>query len=70
MASVLPKSLAGLASPQRSRDALYVRLGGKSRSLVDLATVENRPLQVIVAEDGIPAIRMFRRSPSPIAGPS
>lgn len=67
MASVLAKSLAGLAVAVAIGGALYVAFGEKP-ILVDLATVETGPLQVIVAEDGITRIRNVYAVSSPIAG--
>ncbi|MGJ8571727.1 MAG: efflux RND transporter periplasmic adaptor subunit [Hoeflea sp.] len=67
MASVLAKSLAGLAVAAAIGGALYVAFGEKP-ILVDLATVETAPLQVIVAEDGITRIRNVYAISSPIAG--
>lgn len=67
MASVFVKSLAGLAVAAAIGGALYVAFSEKP-ILVDLATVETGPLQVIVAEDGITRIRNVYAVSSPIAG--
>ncbi|WP_417417307.1 efflux RND transporter periplasmic adaptor subunit [Hoeflea sp.] len=67
MASVFAKSLAGLAVAAAIGGALYVAFSEKP-ILVDLATVETGPLQVIVAEDGISRIRNVYAISSPIAG--
>ncbi|WP_339758068.1 HlyD family efflux transporter periplasmic adaptor subunit [uncultured Hoeflea sp.] len=67
MASVLVKSLAGLAVAAAIGGALYIAFGEKP-ILVDLATVETGPLQVVVAEDGITRIRNVYAVSSPIAG--
>jgi len=67
MASVLVKSLAGLAVAAAIGGALYVAFGEKP-ILVDLATVETGPLQVVVAEDGVTRIRNVYAVSSPIAG--
>lgn len=67
MASVLVKSLAGLAVAVAIGGALYIAFGEKP-ILVDLATVETGPLQVVVAEDGITRIRNVYAVSSPIAG--
>jgi len=67
MASVFAKSLAGLAVAAAIGGMLYVAFGEKP-ILVDLATVETGPLQVIVAEDGITRIRNVYAVSSPIAG--
>jgi len=67
MATVLAKSLAGLAVAAAIGGALYIAFGEKP-ILVDLATVETGPLQVVVAEDGITRIRNVYAVSSPIAG--
>ncbi|MCC0034205.1 MAG: HlyD family efflux transporter periplasmic adaptor subunit [Hoeflea sp.] len=67
MASVVARSLAGLAVAAAIGGALYVAFSEKP-ILVDLATVNTGPLQVIVAEDGITRIRNVYAVSSPIAG--
>lgn len=67
MASRLVKSLAVLAAAAAIGGALYIALSEKP-VLVDLATVETGPLEVVVAEDGITRIRNVYAVSSPIAG--
>lgn len=67
MASRLVKSLAGLAAAAAIGAALYIAFSEKP-VLVDLATVETAPLEVVVAEDGITRIRNVYAVSSPIAG--
>lgn len=67
MASVLVKSLAGLAVAAAIGGALYVAFGEKT-ILVDLAAVTAAPMQVTVEDDGITRIRNVYAISSPIAG--
>ena len=67
MASVLVRSLAGLAVAAAIGGAFYVAFG-ETPILVDLATVETAPMQVTVKEDGVTRIRNVYAVSSPIAG--
>ncbi|MBC7281981.1 HlyD family efflux transporter periplasmic adaptor subunit [Hoeflea sp.] len=67
MASVLVRSLAGLAVAAVIGGAFYVAFGEKP-VLVDLATVTSAPMQVTVKEDGVTRIRNVYEVSSPIAG--
>ncbi|MBU4527810.1 MAG: HlyD family efflux transporter periplasmic adaptor subunit [Hoeflea sp.] len=67
MASVLVRSLAGLAAAAVIGGAFFVAFGEKS-ILVDLATVTTAPMQVTVKEDGVTRIRNVYAVSSPIAG--
>ncbi|KGF70481.1 RND transporter [Hoeflea sp. BAL378] len=67
MASVLVRSLAGLAAAAVIGGAFYVAFG-ETPVLVDLATVTTAPLQVTVEDDGVTRIRNVYAISSPIAG--
>lgn len=67
MASVLMRSLAGLAAAAAIGGAIYVAFRERP-ILVDLATAAIQPLQVTVKEDGVTRIRNVYAVSSPIAG--
>lgn len=67
MASVLARSLAGLAVAAAIGGAVYVAFGEKA-TLVDLATATTGEMQVTIEEDGITRIRNVYAVSSPIAG--
>jgi len=67
MASVLVRSLAGLAVAAAIGGAFYVAFG-ETPILVDLAVVTTAPMQVTVKEDGVTRIRNVYAVSSPIAG--
>ena len=64
MASVLVRSLAGLALVAAIGGAFYVAFGEKP-VLVDLASVTTAPMQVTVKEDGVTRIRNVYEVSSP-----
>jgi HlyD family secretion protein len=67
MASMLARSLAGLAAAAVIGGAVYVAFS-ENPILVDLAIVTTAPMQVSVEEDGITRIRNVYAISSPIAG--
>lgn len=67
MASVLVRSLAGLAVTAVIGGAFYVAFR-ENPILADLATVETASMQVTVKEDGVTRIRNVYAVSSPIAG--